>query len=102
MANGPQKTFLIEKYVPQLDEATAIAISARFRAALSRQQRRDGTLRWVRSFALFDEETFCCVVAASDVDHIVRLSARSDLEYDHVAEVVLLDHPGSCESAAGH
>lgn len=91
MAEGPERTFLIEKYVPQLDEATAVAISSRFRAAVRRRNERGVALRWIRSFALFDEETFCCIVAASDVDHIVQLSARGGVEYDHVVEVVALD-----------
>jgi hypothetical protein len=88
---GPEKTFLIEKYVPQLDEATAVAISSRFRAAVSRRNGRGGTLRWIRSFALVGEETYCCMIGAPDINHIVQLNARGDLEYDHVVEVLALE-----------
>jgi hypothetical protein len=91
VADEPEKTFLIEKYVPQLDEATAAAISLRFRAAVSRRNTGGGSLRWIRSFALVGEETYCCIIAAPNVDHIIELNARGDLEYDHVVEVVALE-----------
>ena len=91
MADEPEKTFLIEKYVPQLDEATAVGISSRLRAAVSRRNARGGTLRWIRSFALVGEETYCCIIEATDIEHIAQLNERGDLEYDHVVEVVALD-----------
>lgn len=91
MAHQPDKTFLIEKYVPQLDQATAVAISSRFRAAVSQRNARGGTLRWIRSFALVSEETYCCIIGAPDIEHIAQLNERGNLEYDHVVEVVALD-----------
>ena len=91
MADAAEKTFLIEKYVPQLDTATAAAISLGFRAAVSRRNARGGNLRWIRSFALVGEDTYCCVLAALDIEHIVQLNVRGDLEYDHVVEIVALE-----------
>src|SRR5215216_2052580 len=91
VAGGCERTFLIEKYVPQLDEASAIAISSRFRAAVRRRDEEGRTLRWIRSFALVGEETYCCIIVAPDIDHIVQLNDRGGLEYDHVVEVVVLD-----------
>jgi hypothetical protein len=92
VADGSEKTFLIEKYVPRLDEATAADISSSFRVAVSRRNARGGTLRWIRSFALLGEETYCCIIAAPHIDHIVQLNVRGGVEYDHVVEVVALDH----------
>ena len=92
MPDHLEKTFLVEKYVPQLDEKTARAISSRFRAAVSRRDARGDTLRWIRSFALLGEETYCCIIAASDIEHIAQLNEQDDLEYDHLVEVVALDH----------
>jgi hypothetical protein len=91
VADGREKTFFIEIYVPQLDEASAVAISSRFRAAVARRNARGGTLRWIRSFALVGEETYCCVIGAPDIDQIVQLNVRGDLEYDHLVEVVALE-----------
>ena len=92
MPDRLEKTFLIEKYVPQLDEETALGMSSRFRAALARRDARGGTLRWIRSFALLGEETYCCIIAAPDIEHIAQLNERDELEYDHLVEVVVLDH----------
>jgi hypothetical protein len=91
VADETENAFLIEKYVPRLDEATALAISSRFRAAILRPTRRDGTLRWIQSFALLSEETYCCIIGAPDLEHIAQLKERVGLEYDHVVELVALD-----------
>jgi len=50
-------TYLVETYVPKLDEATAVALSKRLRAAIGELQREGLALRWLRSFALVGEET---------------------------------------------
>ena len=91
MARGLERTFLVELYVPQLDEQAAVAISSRCRAAVGELAEQGVALRWVRSFVLLDEETYLCVVATRDRDHVIQLSRRAGLEHDHVAEVVAID-----------
>ncbi len=91
MARGLERTFLVELYVPQLDEQTAVAISSRCRAAAGQLAEQGVALRWLRSFAVLAEETYLCVVAARDRDDVVELSRQAGLEHDHVVEVVAID-----------
>jgi hypothetical protein len=91
MARGSERTFLVELYVPRLDEQAAVAISSRCRAAARQLAEQGVALRWLRSFAVIGEETFLCVVAARDREHVVELSRRAGLEHDHVVEVVAIE-----------
>jgi hypothetical protein len=84
---------LIESYIPKLDEETAAALSARLRSTVA-QLRRDGLpLRWRRSFALVDEETYVWMIDAPDVEGVARVHRQAGLAYDHVVEAVAME-PG--------
>lgn len=85
------KTFLVESYVPQLDYEAAVAITLRLRSAVRQLESEGAVVRWLRSFALVGEDTYLCVIAASDADDAVRLNVRARVEYDHVVEVVAFD-----------
>jgi len=80
-------TYLVETYVPNLDEATAASLSARLQAAMAELQREGLTLRWLRSFALLDEETYSWMVTATDADDVARVNRRAGVTFDHFAEV---------------
>jgi hypothetical protein len=89
------RTFLVESYVPGLDERTAVTLSSRLREAI-RQLGEDGVaLRWGGSFALVDEETYLCIIAAPQLDDVFRLTERAGFAHDHVAEVLAIDGPAT-------
>ena len=87
----PERTFLVESYVPHLDERAAAELTSRCRDAVRRLRREGVPLRWIRSFAVIDEETYLCVVAARDLDHVTRLNEQAGVEHEHVTEVVAID-----------
>jgi hypothetical protein len=89
------RTFLVESYVPGLDQRTAVTISSRFRQMIRQLCEEGVLLRWGGSFALVDEETYLCIVAAPQLDDVVRLSERVGFEHDHVAEVLAIDGPAT-------
>jgi hypothetical protein len=89
------RTFLIESYVPGLDELVAATISSRLREAIRRLGEEGRTLRWGGSFALVDEETYICFIGAPRVDDVSRLSERAGLEHDHVVEAFAIDSPAT-------
>lgn len=91
MARGLERTFLVELYVPQLDEQKAAAITSRCRTTARQLAEQGVPIQWLRSFVLVGEETYLCVVAARDRDHVSQLSRRAGLEHDHVVEVVAID-----------
>jgi hypothetical protein len=91
VAHGIQRTFLVESFVPHLDDWSAGTITSRLRATVGQLEKEGTALRWLRSFALVGEETYLCFIAASDLDHVLQLSRRAGLECDHVVEVVVIE-----------
>jgi hypothetical protein len=81
-------TYLVETYIPNLDEATAAALSTRLQAAIGELQREGLALRWLRSFALLDEETYSWMLTATDADDVARVNRRAGVAFDHLAEVL--------------
>ena len=88
MPSRKPTTYLVETYVPKLDEATAAALSARLQAAIGELQREGIALRWLRSFALLEEETYSWMLTATDADDVARVTRRAGVTLDHVAEVL--------------
>jgi len=82
------RTFLSECYVPKLDEAAASALSTRLQAAIADLTADGLALRWLRGFALLEEETYAWMVSAPDVDGVALLNRRAAVTCDHVVEVV--------------
>jgi hypothetical protein len=91
--SGAGRTFLVESYVPGLDERAAATLSSRLRDAIRQLDEEGMTLRWGGSFALVDEETFMFIVGAPRVDDVVQLSERAGFEHDHVVEALAIDAP---------
>ena len=54
-------------------------------------------VRWCGSFALVDEETYIYIVAAPAMEDVVGVSARLGLVHDHIAEVLAIQAPVTCE-----
>ena len=81
-------TYLVETYIPNLDEATAAALSARLQAAIRELQREGRALRWLRSVALLDEETYSWMLTAADRDDVARVHRGAGVPFDHGAEVL--------------
>jgi hypothetical protein len=94
MPSRQPTTYLVETYVPKLDEATAVALSARLRAAIGELQREGLALRWLRSFALVDEETYVWMLQATDARDIALVNRRAGVAFDHIAEVFSGDASG--------
>ncbi|HAL28497.1 MAG TPA: nickel-binding protein [Gaiellaceae bacterium] len=91
MTGRSERTFLVESYVPQLDERTAATISSRFREAARELEEEGIGIQWRGSFALLSEETYFCIIAAPDRGAVMQLNERARLEHDHVVEVIAID-----------
>jgi hypothetical protein len=88
-------TYLVETYVPKLDEATAVALSKRLRTAIVELQCEGLALRWLRSFALVGEETYVWMLTATDADDVALVDRRAGLTSDHIAEVLPVEASGA-------
>ena len=95
MFGGAGRTFLVESYVPRLDEQAASTLSSRLREAIRQLDEEGMTLRWGGSFALVDEETYICIIVAPKVDDVVQLGERAGVEHDHVVEAFAIDAPAT-------
>jgi hypothetical protein len=93
--SGAARTFLVESYVPRLDERAAATLSSRLRESIRQLNEEGMALRWDGSFALIVEETYICVIVAAVVDDVVQLTERAGLEHDHVVEALPIDAPGT-------
>ena len=82
---------MVETYVPQLDERSAVARTSRLCAAVRRLNDAGIAIRLLRSVALVEEETHLYLVAAHELGDVVRLNEQAGLEHDHVAEAVAID-----------
>jgi hypothetical protein len=89
------RKFLVETYVPGLDERAAVMLSSRLREVIRQCAEEGVNLRWGGSFALIDEETHICIIGAPSVDDVVQLSKRARFEPDHVVEVFAIDAPAT-------
>jgi hypothetical protein len=101
VAREPETTFLIETYVPQLDERTAVTISSRLREAMRELEQEGVTLRCRGSFALVEEETYLCLVDAPDRECVLLLNQRAALASDHVAEIATIDALSDTDRTVG-
>lgn len=91
VSGGELTTFLVEKYVPELDREAAEAISSRYRNAVRELTGAGIGVRCFRSYAVLEDETYLCVVGAGNADQVVQLSHRAGLVPDHVVPVEVVE-----------
>lgn len=88
MAGSSERTFFVESYVSNLDQAAAVGLSLQLRSAIDELRREGLVLAWLRSFALIDEETYVWMLTARDLDDVVLLNERAGVSWDHVVEAI--------------
>jgi hypothetical protein len=89
------RTYLVERYLPRLDERTAAHLAQRIAAATAALRRNGVEVEWVSSLALIAEETCLCTFrAGADVD-VVRANEQAAAPFDRITEAIFLE---ACES----
>lgn len=88
------RSYLIEAYVPKLDQAIALAITATLEGAADRLTELGVRVEWRVAFAIYAEETYFAVVAAPNEDLARGLSEVADLRVDHLIEVTHITRAG--------
>jgi hypothetical protein len=87
MGDHPQKTFLIEAYVPQLDEAVATAFIAGITDAIEVLREGGSRLEWLGALSAGDDETLMSIIGATDADLVGDLLQRAGVGSARVVEV---------------
>jgi hypothetical protein len=85
------RTFLVEHYVPALDEATARNIAGRLSSASAEMREEGVRIQWTRAVALPREESLLCFVEAESEGEVIRLRDRAGFGDGHVQEALTLE-----------
>jgi hypothetical protein len=81
------KSYLVEAYVPNLDQGGALAITAALEGAADRLSELGMRVEWNVTFATYAEETYFAVVAAPSEALARQLIDVAGLRVDHLVEV---------------
>jgi hypothetical protein len=87
MGRPVRNSYLIEAYVPNLDQDSALAIAATLEDAAARLTGFDARVEWRLAIAIYAEETCLVLVAAPNEDLARRWSEAANLRVDHLTEV---------------
>jgi len=91
MATWKLHRFLVEQYVPQLDEPTATTLAARLERASAQMRDSGAPIRWVDAVALPDEENLMCFIEADTIEHVIQASRLAGTAAVHVQRVIALN-----------
>ena len=79
--------FLVEHYVPLLDEQRARALSRSLDGAAAKLRRRGHQIRWLETLALLDDEVCLSLFAASTTAEVNDVNRGAQIGYDRVLVV---------------
>ena len=86
------RTYLVERYIPQLQTADVELLAQRL-AAASAQLRAEGRdIHWLRSLALSDDETCLCTFTAHTRADVEEANRRADASYERIVETMALEN----------
>jgi uncharacterized protein DUF4242 len=89
------RTYLVERYLPRLDERAAAHLARRIAAATAALRREGIEVEWVGSLVLVTDETCLCTFRARADADVVRANQQAAAPFDRITEAILL---GACES----
>ncbi|HLW96694.1 MAG TPA: hypothetical protein VKS25_15060 [Solirubrobacteraceae bacterium] len=90
---GRQRLFLVEHYVPLLDEQRALALSRGLDGAAAKLRRVGRQIRWLETLALLDDEVCLSLFAASATAEVNDVNRRARIDYDRVLVVTRVVPP---------
>ncbi|HEX5465534.1 MAG TPA: hypothetical protein VFW92_02550 [Candidatus Limnocylindrales bacterium] len=79
-----ERVFIVERYVPGLDEAAAGRAAAALARAAAELRSEGGPIRWLGSVGLPSEETDCALFVAASADLVDQAAARAGLAYERI------------------
>lgn len=91
MASAKLQRFLIEQYVPRLDEVAARALAARLEGVFVDLRAQGVQIQWVHGVALPEEENLMYFIDAESIGHAVQASRCAGGSTAHVQKVITLE-----------
>jgi hypothetical protein len=83
-----RRTFLVEAYVPQLDDRVAARVTARLRSAADAMRASGSSVEWLGAFAVQSDETVFSVIGAANAAEVGRLAESAGMSPAHIAEAL--------------
>ncbi len=87
MVDTGMKTYLVESYVPELDQAAAARTASSLSAATAQLRARGAAIELLSSFAVLTEETCFSLFSATGPADVHKAAELARVAYDHLAEV---------------
>jgi hypothetical protein len=82
------KAFLMETYVPELDQAAATHTAASRSAATAELRARGAAIELLHSFAVLGEETCFSLFSAATLADVHTAGELARVGHDHLVEVI--------------
>ncbi len=82
------KIFVLETYVPGLDQTTASRTAASLSAATAKLRTRGATIELLHSFAVLGEETCFSLFSATTHADVQTAAQLAQIGYDQLAEAI--------------
>lgn len=85
-------TFLVERYIPRLQAADVTALTERVTAVTAELQAEGRHVRWLRSFAIPNEETCLCTFSAHTRTDVEEANRRAGAAYERIIPILVIEH----------
>ena len=89
---GRCRTFLVERYVPQLEEADISALAERLVAVTAELQADGHQIRWLGSFAVPVDEICLCIFTADARAEVEEANRRAGATYERILDTVAFEN----------
>lgn len=86
----PTRTFLVERYWPDVDESTARAVVTRLERAASAMTAEGMTVRHVVSILMPGDQVVFSLIQAADETVARQLNDRAELPLDRIAAAIAM------------
>lgn len=92
MLDTALKKFLMETYVPLLDEAAADQTATSLSLATAELREHGADVELLHSFAVLAEETCFSLFSAATLADVRTAAQLAQIDYEHLAEVICYRH----------
>lgn len=87
---GPARTFLVERYWPDVNEATVRAVVASLEQAASAMTAEGTAVTHILSILMPDDQVVFSLIQAADETVARQLNARAEVPLDRIAAAIAL------------
>lgn len=91
------RTFLVERYLPELRAADVEALGGRLATATAEMRREGRRVEWVRSLGIPGDEACVCSFRAASAADVDEANARAGAAYERIVEAMPVENARPAE-----